>query len=179
MIKILTNNKSAGFMIMPLVLLSLGILSAGSYSWASDAELSESSTAQTYYDSLIGYQQKQGNDLMNFKEGVNRNVTGLKEDIKGLNSKIKTEEHKYKYDKGSVALGSLYGSKGKLGLDKGKYNKNSATAVTDTETLETLSPKREILTGEPKMVQPPVVPVCTQVCQTGYGNVTTCNTVCR
>jgi len=207
MIKILTNNKSAGFMIMPLVLLSLGILSAGSYSWASDAELSESSTAQTYYDSLIGYQQKQESDLIKFKEGIGTNVSGLKEGISGLNSKIKSGQLKYNYNKGSVALGSLYGSKGQLGLDKSAY-KGLSSAVSDTERIDTLSSNRQVPIAEPRIVQatpmptpqpqpvvtPPINPVCMQVCTptctqscvpSGYGQVCTqtctqtCTQVCK
>ena len=171
---------------MLLAFLFLSFLAVGSFSWASDSETSESSTAQSYYDSQIGYQQKQGKDMSKFKEGIGSNVTGLKEDISEVNSKVKSGELKYNYSKGSATLGSLYGSKGKLGLDKGKYNKGSAAAVTDTDTLEALSSKRQTLTGATKIAQPPSNSICTQVCsqvctQVGYGRVCTpsCTTVCH
>jgi hypothetical protein len=189
MVRILVNNKGVALMVVLLVLLFLSILSIGSFSLASDAETSESSTAQTYYDSLINYQQEQASELIKFKERIGHNISGLNKDISRLNSEVKSGQLKYTFNKGSVVLGSLYGSKGKLGLDKSAYSGNpdilsSVTAVTDTKTLGTLASIRQPSTTQPPIVPPS--PVCTTQChqecrQAGYGQVCTqvCTQVCN
>jgi hypothetical protein len=204
MAKTLTNNKGVALMIVLLVFLFLSILSIDSFSLASAVESSESSTAQTYYDSLIDYQQEQVNGLIKFKGGIGRSIASLKEDIIRLNLEIKSGQHKYTYNKGSAVLGSLYGSRGKLGFNKSKYSRNpdilsSVTAVTDTKTLGTPASTTQPTTTQPTTTQPTTTQptttqptttqppiVCTTVChpechQVGYGQVCTqvCTQVCN
>jgi hypothetical protein len=155
-----------------VVFLSLGILNTSSSSVASES-YSESSTSQTYYDYLVNYQQKQANELSDFKKGISENVSSLKGDLSKPSEQVKTETVKYSEDKRSAVLGSLYGTQGKLELDQSAYSQNNPdilkniTVVSDTKPIEILEP--------PKLN----TPLQTPIEQLEKEKTRICNTICH
>jgi len=174
------------FVLITILCLGLGFIGA---TLASDSENYESSTSPTYYDYMLNQKQKEAQKMSEFKEKISGTVTELKSNVNEPATAVKAATKDASSPTKDVAvLGSLYGTKGKLTIEK-KSEKGEPsilggiTGVSDTQIFNphvTSITKTEVVASTTSTAPTsPVVPTinCRTICnQTGYG--TTCSEVC-
>ena len=132
--------------------------------FASDAETYESSTASTYYDKTLDQKQEQIEKMGEFKEKISSSVEGLKGSMNAPQQAVKTAQDKYSSTQAQsgAVLGSLYGTRGKLELDKNVKGEQAViggiTGVSDTQVFNP-----QLVTDIDTAKNMPVVPEVTSV----------------